>query len=211
MGRVLCLEVLRRARRRAAAGAIVVTVTSLAACGISMRSKTEPVVFAALNSCLEKHGIARPENTARPTQEELAIPRLIGLGGMRVPIGVTRAQLEGALKQCGADFIHVAPAPVTSAVLQHGIVELRTCLANNGFSLPPPNFSGGAPALDTHGIAVASARWVATVRGCETTPRLTQSALTRCMGARTLEGAAKTNSSFGQHFLELTHCLRSLR
>src|ERR1700694_3505435 len=84
--------------------AVAVTVTSLAACGISTRIKTEPVFFTALNSCLEKHGIAHPETTPRPTQEELAIPRLISLGGMRVPIGVTRTQLEGALKQCGADF-----------------------------------------------------------------------------------------------------------
>lgn len=190
-------------------GFIAVAV-SVVACGTSARNKTEPVALTELNRCLVGHGIAHPENTPRPSPQELAVPSLIAIRGLRVPIGVTRTRFEGALKECGAGSLHVAPAPVTSAVLQERIVELRSCLARNEFRLPPPNFPGPGPVLDTSGVDIASARWVATATGCGFTRQLTQATLTKCMGVPALEGAAKTNPAFQRRYLGLARCLRDM-
>jgi hypothetical protein len=184
-------------------------MTSLVACGVSSFDRTGPAFFTELSRCLEKHGVAQPENIPGPNQEERTLPSLIGVRGVRVPLGVTRVQFEEALRKCGASYLRVAPASVTSPVLQGRVLRVAACLARNGFMLPPPNFPGPGPVLDTRRVNVASAKWVATVRGCQITrQRLTQAALRKCMGAKVLEGAAKTNPIFQARISELPRCLR---
>jgi hypothetical protein len=189
--------------------AAVAMMTSLVACGVSSFDRAGPASFTELNRCLEKHGVAHPENIPGPNQEERTLPSLIGVRGVRVPLGVTRVQFEGALRECGAGYLRVAPAPVTSPVLQGRVLRVTACLARNGFMLPPPNFHGPGPVLDTSSVNVASAKWVATVRGCQITrQQLTQTALSKCMDAKALEGNAGGNMTFEQQFLGLSRCLK---
>lgn len=196
-------------RRILAAGSVVAIVTSVNACGVTSRLKTEPVVLAALNRCLVKQGIAHPEDIPGPSQDERPLPILIGIRGARVPVGVTRGQFQAAMKKCGAGFVRVAPSAVTDRALQQRVRLAAACLARNGFTLPAPNFPGPGPVLDTSGVDTTSSRWLATVKGClDTKQQLTQGALEKCMGARALEGSAKTNPAFEQSYLGLHRCLR---
>jgi len=165
-----------------------------------------PAFFSGLNACLEKHGIAHPESSANAVGAEQTIPALVGTAGIPVPRGVAKVQYENALRRCGIEDVHVGRVPVTSSLLKHRIVLLRTCLANNGFALPAPNFSGQGAVLDTEGIDFASARWRATAMGCSVTRTLTKSALSRCMGDSILAGRA-TGASFEDRFLALPRCL----
>lgn len=194
--------------------AVVSAATVLSACGISLHTGSE-IVSGSLDNCLKKRGIADPEDVTRPSGQELAIPGLQNVGGLRVPRGSTKARFEAALSKCGAGSLHVGPRPITSPVLQRKILELRTCLAANGFDLPAPTFAGTAPVLNTSHVDIESARWRATVMGCGVTdrrdysgPPLDEAALMRCLGVQALKGAAKTNPTFQNRIVELPYCLR---
>jgi hypothetical protein len=199
--------------RRAGPGAAVVAlslalVASLAACGGNQLGIVEPGSIAALDACLEKHGVPSPQNVGHPTTEELAIPGLLGFYGAPIPRGVTRVAFEQAVKACGGN-LHVGREPISNSIVERQIEGLRGCLAKNGFTLSPPDFAGPGPVLDTRAAPIASARWVATVRGCEVSARLTGADLRRCMGAAGLTGSAKTNPAFEDRYLQLPHCLRT--
>lgn len=187
----------------------MLVVALLAGCGISSRLKALPVVLSEVHSCLKAHGIAHPNEASAPNAQELAVPDLIGLGGLRVPDGVTRAQFEVALKECGVGYLRVGPQPITSPLLREKVFRLVSCLDRNGFDVRPPNFSGKGPVLDTGAIDVASARWVATAKGCDADSQLTEAELQACMEARGLEGEAKNNTIFELRVLELPRCLKS--
>jgi hypothetical protein len=194
-------------RRMMFALTVVAATTMLSACGISIHTGRE-IASGSLDSCLKKQGIAHPEDVASPSGQELAIPGLQDIGGLRVPRGATKAQFETALSKCGAGSLHVGPRPITSPALQQKIRELRTCLAANGFDLAPPTFAGTAPVLDTSHVDIASARWRATAMGCGVTGQLHQADLTRCLGAKALKGSADANQEFQNRIVELPHCLR---
>lgn len=185
-------------------------------CGVSNpNASIITTVPNALNNCLEKHGVMHPDDTPPPSEQEAAIPGLLGTYGLRVPRGTTKGRFEAALKQCGLGDVHIGQVPITSVILQQRIRKLRTCLLQNGFSLPPADFSGNRPVFDTSRINIQSARWAATVKGCEVTgrdgytgPVLSKSLLVMCLGKKGLEGAAKTNTMFQSRILELPNCLR---
>jgi hypothetical protein len=97
--------------------------------------------------------------------------------------------------------------------LREEVVRLRSCLAQNGYKLPTPDFSGERAVLDTSGIDIRSVRWAATVRGCEITNRgglgiLNERRLLACFGVRRLEGALKGNAELERRYLELASCLQ---
>lgn len=184
--------------------ALVAITLILNACATSLN----PVLdITKLNSCLMRNGISDPERTERPSEEELALPALIGARGLRVPVGVTRERFRHALDKCGAGSLAVAPAPVTSPVLQERILTLRTCLVRNGYEVPSPDFSGPGPIIDVRGIDIRGARWRATVKGCGITRKLTPAALIGCMGDRALRGGAQNNPEFERRSMRLRACL----
>lgn len=187
--------------------AVVSAATMLSACGITLHTGSE-IASGSLDNYLKKQGIPRPEDVAPPSGQELAIPGLQDVGGLRVPRGSTKAQFEAALSKCGAGNLHVGPRPITSPMLRQKIREIRTCLAANGFDLPSPTFAGTAPVLDTSHVDIESARWRATAMGCVATSRLRQADLNRCLGAKALKGEANTNREFQNRIVELPHCLR---
>src|SRR5664279_2493521 len=63
-----------------------------------------------------------------------------GPGGFQLPKGVTRAQLQAALKKCGADrFLRRRPGTLNSASSRAGLVKYAACLRQNGVNVPAPN------------------------------------------------------------------------
>jgi hypothetical protein len=181
----------------------VIVVSTFAGAGGSKSSAGSEFI-----RCLERSGIAHPEDLPGRSREELAVPGLTGVYGMRVPVGVNRAKFAAALKKCSSGELHVGRVPVTSTAFQRQIRRLAACLAGNGYTLPPPNFPGPGPVINTSGVNIASARWEATATGCYVDNQLNQAALTKCMGPQALEGMAETNTLFQQRLLELPRCLK---
>jgi hypothetical protein len=200
-----------------ASAVAVVSAGVLAACGANLAA-IGPGSLTALDKCLEKHGIAHPEESAPASSVEKTIPILLGIRGIHVPREATQTEFEGALKTCGAADVRVAPAPITNPLLQQRVERLAQCLAANGFRLPPPDFPGPGPVLDTQGVDIASARWIATARACSVTTgvaykgvRLNEALLKACLGDQALEGAARTNAQFQRRIEGLPACLRGHR
>ncbi len=210
-----------RWRRREKRAAVVARTLSMMAMGVSFAGLmacgttgvrvvgdgTSMAFFDHLNTCLKAHGVANPERTARVVNVEHMIPALVGTQGIPVPRGVTKTQYAAALTQCGVTNAQVGPAAITSSVVRGKIRAVRTCLAKNGFTVPAANFSGSGSVLDTSGIDVGSARWMATAMGCSVTDGLTQAALIGCMGTDALTGRA-TGRKFEDHLLSLPACLK---
>jgi hypothetical protein len=202
----------RRIYRGISILALLNVIVVLGACGGLNSGYLNPVGgIARLDNCLKKYGVRHPEHVEKPSEEELTLSLLIGLRGMSVPIGVTREQFQAALDECGAGNLAVAPAPVTNPILQERVVTLRACMERNGYQLPPPNFPGPGPVIDTSGINIMSARWRATAKGCGIDRQLTPAALVACVGKDGLEGEAQHNTEFEIHILGLRRCLRHLR
>jgi hypothetical protein len=197
------------------AACIVVVGTSVAtlvACGTlggrTVNGSTAlPDFFKDLNTCLKAHGIAKPETLARAARVEGMIPALFRIGEIPVPKGITKPQYEAALRRCGVTNVHVGRVAITNPLVRRKILSVRSCLADNGFTLPAANFPGPGPILDTSGIDVGSARWVATAMGCSVTQALTKVTLSACMGRDMLAGRA-TGANFEDHILELPACLK---
>jgi len=192
--------------------AVWASVAALVACGttngLTVNGATGPAeFFEHLNSCLKRHGIANPEASARDADAERMIPALLGTGGIPVPRGVTKPQYEAALRRCGMTNVHVGRVAITNPLVRRNILSVRACLANNGFTLPAANFPGPGPVLDTSGIDVGSARWVAAAMGCSVTQALTKVTLSVCMGRDVLVGRA-AGATFEDHLLTLPSCLK---
>jgi hypothetical protein len=207
-------RVWRRALPRCLACIAVIGLAGvlLGACGatggkIVNGSTVLPEFFEHLNACLKKQGIANPEASARAADAEHTIPALVGVAGIPIPNGVAKTQYEATLKRCGVTNVSVGRVAITNTLLEQRITSLRLCLANNGFMLPPPNFPGPGPVLDTSGVDLGSARWVATAMGCSVTRNLTAAALSGCVGDAVLAGRA-TGPSFDDRLLALPACLK---
>jgi hypothetical protein len=180
--------------------------------GLLSHVRTNPAaLLQASDACLERHGIAHPFAETVPSAEELAVPSLAFVRGLRVPPEVTRERFEAALRACGDGSVHVGQAPITNSLLQARILEARACLMRNGFQLPPPDFAGPGPVFDTHGIDIMSARWMATAYGCGVTRKLTPNKLAACTSAHTLVGNADNaaGSQFRLMLLQLGGCLKA--
>jgi hypothetical protein len=192
--------------------AIGASVAALVACGttggrIVNGSTAVPEFFEHLNTCLKAHGIVDPEASAKVADIERTIPALLGAGGIPVPSGVTKPQYEAALRRCGVTNAHVGRVAITNPLVKRKVLSVRSCLANNGFTLPVANFPGPGPVLDTSLIDVDSARWVATAMGCSVAQGLTKVILSMCMGKDGLTGSA-TGVAFERHLLLLPACLK---
>ncbi len=195
--------------RIASIGVAVGLTAAVSACSGAHVEKTVLSSVGNLQSCLERRGVAHAREAFLPMPQSYAVPALAGVEGLSVPRGTTRAQFVAALSECGAGDLRVAPARVTSVVLQREISSLVSCLRYNGFQLPAPEFAGRGPFLDTKGVDVQSALWAATVRGCSVTRQLTREELARCMTRKGLEGNANSNPTFYERYLKLAGCLRA--
>ncbi len=193
---------------------IGVTIVAFSGCGMVRVNPISGLVSSrSLHNCLRVHGIAHPEDTGAASKQALAIPLLTATYGVPVPRDVAPSRYQRALWACGERSIHVGQTPITLPALREEVVRLRLCLAQNGYVLPTPDFSGKAAVLDTSRIDVQSVRWAATVRACEITNRhhlgrLNKRRLLACFGVERLEGTIKGNAELEQRYLELASCLQ---
>jgi len=115
--------------------------------------------FAALSTCLKKQGITLGSVPAGGSTGGSgapgaggAAPGVGGGGSLKLPNGVTRAQLQAALKKCGGGNFTGPRAGFNSATARTALVKYAACLRQNGIDVPSPNTSGNGPVFNTKGI-----------------------------------------------------------
>jgi hypothetical protein len=122
--------------------------------------------FSALRECLTKNGVTLP----RPPGGRGG-PGAFFLGGGPKGGAFTparRAQLQAAMKKCGAPgglrfgqrLRRFGSNPLrNSPAFKQALTRYAACLRSNGMNVPTPNFSGKGPVFDTAHINTASARF----------------------------------------------------
>jgi hypothetical protein len=109
--------------------------------------------FAALRECLQKNGVALPKRT--PGQR----PQGGFLGGTTaLPKGVSRGQMEAALKKCGGLF-GGGLRRFNNPGYRQALVKFAACMRENGVNVPEPNTSGNGPVFNTKGLETNSAQF----------------------------------------------------
>lgn len=132
-----------------------------------------PGRFAALRECLQKNGVKLP--APAPGQSPL------GLGGpagaQQLPKGVTRAQMQAAVKKCGGAGRVLGPGGQAarrrfgSPAFRKALAGFAACMRSNGVNLPAPNTSGTGPVFSTKGLNTASASFRAASAKCQSVLR----------------------------------------
>jgi hypothetical protein len=122
---------------------------------------------AALRTCLQKNGITLPKVKAGQRGAPGA-GGPFGLGGAggaaKLPSGVTRAQLQAALKKCGGGQFRGGKGFAAGGAQR--FAKFAACMRKNGVKLPQPNTSGKGPIFDTKGIDTRSASFKAADAKC---------------------------------------------
>jgi hypothetical protein len=162
-------------RRGRVAGAVALLLLGgllLAACGGGSSKSTSSTAAAsagtsgragfaaraaALRTCLKKEGITLPER--KPPSTTGGQPRGpfgsgAPRGGFQLPSGVTREQMQAALKKCGAGSAGFRR--FNGGRNPQRLAKFASCMRSNGVTLPPPNTSGKGPIFDTKGIDTTS-------------------------------------------------------
>ncbi len=126
--------------------------------------------FKAVRECLQKNGVKLPQ---RPPGQHGGRPGgpsgprgffggAGGTNGPQLPNGVTRAQLQAAIKKCGGgvggQLLHRG-ARLKSPAYQAALTKFATCMRENGVNVPAPNTSGSGPIFSTKGLNTASAQF----------------------------------------------------
>jgi hypothetical protein len=126
--------------------------------------------FAALRSCLQKQGITLPSPPSGTTRQ----PGGPGAGapgggprGLQLPNGVSQAQLQAALKKCGAGGFGGRAAGFNSASARAALAKYAACLRQNAINVPAPNTSGNGPVFNTKGIDTSSSKFKAAQSKCQ--------------------------------------------
>lgn len=123
--------------------------------------------FRAMRECLQKNGLSLPEPGAGRRGGRGLFPRGAA-GGPALPKGVSRAQLEAALRKCGPGqgVLLGRGGRLRSPAYRAALAKFATCLRENGVHVPAPNTSGNGPIFDTRGIDTASATFRAASAKC---------------------------------------------
>lgn len=181
-------------RLKPAAATILVVLLAgllLAACGGSSKSSSSTAAttsaaagnaraaagsrFGALRSCLQKNGITlpnrAPEGSGAPGAGSAAPGGAGGFvpgGGPQLPKGVTRAQLQAAVKKCGGKGFGRFGGAGRGGRGQFAAryTKFATCMRDNGVNLPAPNTTGNGPVFNTKGIDTTSAAFKAADAKC---------------------------------------------
>jgi hypothetical protein len=119
-----------------------------------------------MRECLRKLGITppAPPSSAGP-------PPGGGLPGSgsrptpQLPKGMTQAQFEAALKNCGGGRF-VGPRRVNRNGRTQALNQFAACMRANGVKLPAPNTSGNGPVFNVGGLDTNSAGFRAARSKC---------------------------------------------
>ncbi len=127
--------------------------------------------FTAVRECLQKNGITLPQRPpgrrggppggpSGPSGPRGFLGGGAGSGGPQLPNGVTRAQLQAALKKCGAGGqLQRRGGRLKSPAYQAALTKFAACMRDNGVNLPAPNTSGSGPIFSTKGLNTAGAQF----------------------------------------------------
>jgi hypothetical protein len=140
--------------------------------------------FTALRECLQKNGVTLPHPTpGQGPTGHVGGPNGGGFFGARgarggLPSGVSRTQMEAALKKCGGagaglhrfgaggypggGFAGRLHNPTYTADL----AKFATCMRENGVDVPAPNTSGNGPIFNTKGLNPTSPTFTAAETKC---------------------------------------------
>jgi len=121
----------------------------------------------ALRECMQRNGIKLPTQRGGL--------RGLFLGGATLPPGVTRSQLQAAIRQCvgnrfGGRFAG-GPRVAQNPAFRQALGSFAACLRQSGVSVPSPNTSGKGPVFSTKGLDTNTPKFKAAVTRCR--PALT--------------------------------------
>ena len=130
--------------------------------------------FTAVRSCLAKQGITLPAPSGNRPPAGTGTPGVGGPlggggggGGLPLPKGVSRTQLQEALKKCGGGGF-TGGARFRSASSKAALTKFVACMRENGVTLPAPNTSGNGPVFNTKEVNTTSAAFKPASAKCET-------------------------------------------
>jgi hypothetical protein len=129
--------------------------------------------FSALRECLQKNGVTLPKRT--PGQRPLG--GFLG-GPAGLPNGVTRGQMEAALKKCGGAF-GGGLRRFGNPRYRQALVTFAACMRENGVDVPEPNTSGNGPVFSTKGLETNSIKFRTAERKCRRALRASLRGLSR--------------------------------
>ncbi len=145
--------------------------TSTSTTSTSAGPKVGPARSTVIRACLQQNGITLPQRAAGQPRTPGAGGGFLGGGaGAPLPKGVTRAQLQAALKKCGAARPFGQPggrARFDNPTFHAALTAFAACMRQNGIALPTPNTSGTGPVFQTKGINTASAQFKAARTKCQ--------------------------------------------
>jgi len=123
--------------------------------------------FLALRECLKKNGITLPQR--KPGQG----PGVGGPGsGPTLPAGVSRAQYEAILKQCGGGFargrgnLGKLGSRLDTPEAKKALSKFAACMRENGIKIGEPNTSGKGSIFNTKGISTTTAAFATAETKC---------------------------------------------
>jgi hypothetical protein len=126
-----------------------------------------PGRFLALRECLKKNGITLPARKAGQG------PGAGGLGsGPALPAGVSRAQYEAILKQCGGGFargrgkLGKLGSRLDTPEAKKALSKFAACMRENGIKIGEPNTSGKGSIFNTKGISTNTAAFASAETKC---------------------------------------------
>lgn len=159
----------------------------LAACGSSTKTSSTTTTSAAastgngarftqLRQCLQKSGINLPPRAPGARRPPGGGGGLLGGGGgargPALPPGVTRAQLQAAMRKCGAGTgAGFGQRRANSPAFRQAVAAFATCMRQNGVKLPAPNTSGNGPVFSTSTINRNDPKFKAANAKCQGTLR----------------------------------------
>lgn len=123
--------------------------------------------FATMRECLQKNGVTLPKPTSGKSP-----PRGGFRGDGALPKGVTRAQLQSALRKCGSAGGRLAGGGrrflqgANRHGLQQAFAKFADCLRQNGINLPAPNTSGSGPIFNTKGLNTKGSQFKTATAKC---------------------------------------------
>jgi hypothetical protein len=174
--------------RPAVALSVLGACLTLAACGSSASSSTNTTStsasassksaqapgssrFTALKSCLAKQGITLPAPSGnRPpagTGSTGGGGPLGRGGGFQLPKGVSRTQLQEALKKCGGGGNPAGGTRFGGAASKTALTKFVACMRENGVNLPAPNTSGNGPVFNTKQVNTTSSTFKSATAKCQ--------------------------------------------
>jgi hypothetical protein len=175
----------RKAARPASAALVLLALLAaclgLAACGSSSSktTTTTPAVtgasgatgararFGALRECLQRNGITLPQRTPGQRRPGGGAGGFFGGGeGARLPNGVTRAQMQAALRKCGAANRGLGLTRIDTPAFKQALEKFVGCMRENGIDLPAPNTSGNGPVFNSSKLNTTSAKFRAAEQKC---------------------------------------------